>query len=336
MDNFFKGKTILCTGGSGSWGNELTQQLLNREVKKIIIYSRGEIAQVNMERKFNNPSIEYVIGDIRDANAVDRLFNQNNIEYIFHLAALKHVPICENHPQEAIKTNINGTINLINSSIKYNVNKLVDISSDKAVSPNNMYGMTKAVGEKLAIQANNLTNYTDFVCIRAGNVLGSNGSVVPHFINQIKTQNKITITNRTMTRFFLSFKEAMDLIFEATENSVGGETYVMNMPSFYINDLAEVLIEAYGNKDTVIEEIGAREGEKIHEILISEHESPNSYWYNNDFYVILPSLKINRDYSDIYDSPKVQFKEFSSRDNLKDKNLLRTLLVNGNFIKQYK
>ena len=328
----FKDRTILVDGGSGSWGNELTQQLLNREAKKIIIYSRGEISQVNMQRKFNNPSIEYVIGDIRDADAVDRLFNQNNIEFVFHLAALKHVPICENQPQEAIKTNINGTINLINSSIKYHVQKFIDVSSDKAVAPTNMYGMSKSIGEKLTIQANMLSSHTDFVCIRGGNVLGSNGSVVPHFINQIKTQNKVTITDKTMTRFFLSFKEAMDLIFEAAENSIGGETYVMNMPSFYINDLAEVLIEEYGNDATVIEEIGAREGEKIHEVLISEHESPNSYWYNNDFYVILPSLKINRDYSDIYDSPKVKFTEFSSADNIKDKNLLRTLLINGDFL----
>ena len=219
----FENKTILIDGGSGSWGNELTQQLLNREAKKIIIYSRGEISQVNMQRKFNNPSIEYVIGDIRDADAVDRLFNYNNIDYVFHLAALKHVPICENQPQEAIKTNINGTINLINSSIKHNVIKFIDVSSDKAVAPTNMYGMTKSIGEKLTIQANMLSTYTDFVCIRGGNVLGSNGSVVPHFINQIKTKNKITITDRQMTRFFLSFKEAMDLIFEAVGDVDGQE-----------------------------------------------------------------------------------------------------------------
>jgi len=329
----FKDKTILIDGGSGSWGNELTQQLLNREARKIIIYSRGEIAQVNMQRKFNNPTIEYVIGDIRDADAVDRLFHNYDIDFVFHLAALKHVPICENHPQEAIKTNINGTINLINASIKYHVSKFIDVSSDKAVAPTNMYGMSKSIGEKLTIQANMLSTHTDFVCIRGGNVLGSNGSVVPHFINQIKTQNKITITDRAMTRFFLSFKEAMDLIFQAAENSVGGETYVMNMPSFYIDDLAELLIEHYGDFNTVIEEIGAREGEKIHEILISEHESSNSYIFNNDFYVILPSLKINRDYSHIYDNPKVQFMEFSSADNIKNKGLLKILLKNGNFIK---
>jgi FlaA1/EpsC-like NDP-sugar epimerase len=333
MDNSFKGETILCTGGSGSWGNELTKQLLKRNAKKIIIYSRGEIAQVAMQRKFNNDIIEYVIGDIRDADAVDRLFNYNNIDYVFHLAALKHVPICENQPQEAIKTNINGTINLINSAVKHNVKKFIDVSSDKAVAPSNMYGMTKSVGEKLTIQANMITNHTDFVCIRAGNVLGSNGSVVPYFIDQIKTTNKLTITDSKMTRFFLSFKEAMDLIFQAAENSVGGETYVMNMPSFYIKDLAGALIDYYGNESTTIEEIGAREGEKIHEVLISEDESINSYVFNENYYVILPRLKINRNYSHIKKDNKVNFREFSSANNIKDKNVLRTLLINGNFIK---
>lgn len=329
----FKDRTILIDGGSGSWGNELTKQLLKRDAKKIIIYSRGEIAQVNMQRRFNNNTIEYVIGDIRDADAVDRLFHNYGINYVFHLAALKHVPICENHPQEAIKTNINGTINLINSAIKYNVKKFIDVSSDKAVAPSNMYGMTKSIGEKLTIQANTLTDHTDFVCIRAGNVLGSNGSVVPYFIDQIKTTNKLTVTDSKMTRFFLSFKEAMDLIFQAVENSVGGETYVMNMPSFYIKDLAEVLIDYYGNESTIIEEIGAREGEKIHEILISEDESINSYVFNENYYVILPRLKINRNYSHIKKDNKVNFKEFSSGDNIKDKDVLRTLLINGNFIK---
>lgn len=329
----FKNRTILIDGGSGSWGNELTSQLLKRDPKKIIIYSRGEISQVNMQRKFNNDIIEYVIGDIRDADAVDRLFNYHNIDYVFHLAALKHVPICENQPQEAIKTNINGTINLINASLKHNVIKFIDVSSDKAVAPTNMYGMTKSIGEKLTIQANMSSTYTDFVCIRGGNVLGSNGSVVPHFINQIKTQNKVTVTNRAMTRFFLSFKEAIGLIFQAVENSVGGETYVMNMPSFYINDLAEVLVEYYGNENTIIEEIGAREGEKIHEVLISEDESPNSFTFNENYYVILPSLKILRDYSHINKDNRVQFDEFSSADNIQNKDFLKTLLKNGNFIK---
>ena len=329
----FKNKKILIDGGSGSWGNELTTQLLEKDPKKIIIFSRGELAQVNMQRKFNNDKIEFVIGDIRDADAVDRLF-QRGIDYVFHLAALKHVPVCENQPQEAIKTNITGTINLINSSIKYGVKKFIDVSTDKAVSPTNLYGMSKAIGEKLTIQANNITNNTEFVCVRGGNVLGSNGSVVPHFINQIKNENRVTITDSTMTRYFLTLPEAISLLFEASEKSVGGETFVMNMPSFYIRDLAEVLIDHYGNLDTRIDEVGIREGEKIHEVLISEHESANSYKLNENYYVILPSININRDYSYLNEKQKVDFVTFSSEDNLKDNEFLYKLLLKGNFLKK--
>lgn len=329
----FKNKTILIDGGSGSWGNELTKQLLIKNPKKIIIFSRGEFAQVTMQRKFNNDIINYIVGDIRDADAVDRLFHNNEIDYVFHLAALKHVPICENSPQEAIKTNINGTINLINSSIKYQVKKFIDVSTDKAVSPINLYGMTKAVGEKLTIQANNLTNNTDFVCIRGGNVLGSNGSVVPFFIEQIKKYNKVTITDGEMTRFFLTLPEAISLLFQASENSIGGETFVMNMPSFYIKNLANILIKHYGDKNTIIEYIGSREGEKKHEILISENESCNSYIYDDNYYVILPSIKINKDYSHIDENKKVKFNKFSSQDNIKNDDFLYELLSKGEFLK---
>jgi len=329
----FKGKTILLDGGSGSWGNELTKQLLTKFPAKIIIFSRGELAQVEMERKFSYfKNIEYVIGDIRDADAVDRLFSTKNIDYVFHLAALKHVPVCENQPQEAIKTNINGTINLINAAIKYKVKKFIDVSTDKAVSPTNLYGMTKSVGERLTIQANNLTNDTDFVCIRGGNVLGSNGSVVPYFIDQIKKFNKVSITDHRMTRFFLTLSEAIELLFQAVEYSVGGETYVMSMPSFYIRDLAQVLVNYYGNDTTQIEEVGIREGEKIDEELISEYESNNTYFFNKDYFVILPSIKINKDYSHINKSNKVEFKTFSSADYPKKQDYLYKLLERGEFL----
>lgn len=327
----FENKVILCTGGSGSWGNELTKQLLEKNPKKIIIFSRGELSQVNMERKFRNEKIEYIIGDVRDYDVVNRACK--GVDYVYHLAALKHVPVCENNPQEAIKTNINGTQNLINACITNKVKKFIDVSTDKSVSPCNLYGMTKAVGEKLTIQANNLTNDTDFVCIRGGNVLGSNGSVVPFFIDQIKTQNKVTITDTTMTRYFLTLPEAIKLLFQATEHSVGGETYVMNMPSFKIMDLAEVIIEHYGDlRKTKFEVIGAREGEKTHEILISETESKTTYTYNDNYYVILPEIKTNRDYSHVNGLKKVSFKEFSSADNLKDATYLHGLLMDGGFL----
>lgn len=688
----FNNKVILITGGTGSWANELSKQLLEKCPKKIIIFSRGELAQVNMQRKFNDSRLEYVIGDVRDKEAVEKVVARG-VDYIFHMAALKHVPICENHPQEAIKTNIDGTTNIINASIKYKVKKVIDVSTDKACldyfqtveltdgkkrnirdivnnkeplfvkswdgekfvpkkvvnwfknklcgrqmyriryedapksgrntssvvvtedhliltdggwlpameintgdivytsdilfnekqrafilgtvlgdatlvkrnklinrvflkishgegqkewvehkyncikevvndihrytnkggrkdsfnfitktnlylselydktyindkkliprdivkpilynpntigvflatlfmddgcvtdnlfriathgftkedvdwfsetltelgynsytygctvgyttypelrfnregsdklaaligpyliesmrykmqnyadiythnsslwdmgvtkylsskitierhhyrtprdvycidiedthnfvsggivvhncSPTNLYGFTKAVGEKLVIQANNLTDNTDFVCIRGGNVLGSNGSVVPLFIDQIKRFNKVTVTCGIMTRYFLTLPEAISLLFKASESSVGGETYVMNMPSFYISELAEVLIEHYGNSNTAIDEIGIREGEKMDEVLISEHESSRSYVLDDDYYIIKSDLRLKRDFSYMDSLPKVSFEKFSSSDNLKGKIFLKGLLEKGGFL----
>jgi len=328
----FKNKRILITGGSGSWGNELTTQLLDKDIKEIIIFSRGELAQVTMERKFNNNKIRFIIGDIRDFDAINNACK--GIDIIYHLAALKHVPVCENQPQETIKTNINGTTNLINAAINNKVRKFIDVSTDKAVSPSNTYGMSKAIGEKLTIQANKLSIQTDFMCIRGGNVLGSNGSVVPFFINQIKNNNEITITSDIMTRYFLTLPEAISLLFQATEQSVGGETYVMNMPSFYIKNLGKVLMDYYGNDKTEMKIIGVREGEKIDELLISEQESLNTFKLNDDYYVILPEINTDRNYSKYNSLEKVDFKTFSSLDNLKDNNFLYQLLDNGGFLKK--
>ena len=327
----FKNKTILITGSTGSWGNELTTQLLEKNPMKVIAFSRGELAQVVMQRKFNDNRIEYVIGDVRDADAVDRLFSRG-IDYVFHLAALKHVPVCENQPQEAIKTNINGTVNVINSAIKHKTRKVIDVSTDKAVSPTNLYGFTKAVGEKLTIQANNLTEDTHFVCIRGGNVLGSNGSVVPFFIDQIKKSNKVYLTDGSMTRYFLTLSEAISLLFQAAEVSVGGETYVMNMPSFYISDVAKALINHYGDVDTTIEEIGIRPGEKLDEELVSAHEAKRSYVFNDDYYIILPDIKMNRNYRYVENLNKTTFERFTSADNVKDVDYLTGLLDKGGFL----
>ncbi len=317
--------TILITGGSGSWGRELTRQLLEKDVEKIRIFSRGEISQVAMERAFNNPRLEFIIGDVRDESAVDRV--TKDVDYIFHLAALKHVPICENHPQEAIQTNIIGTGNLINAAIKNRVKKFIDVSTDKAVNPINLYGFTKGVGERLSIQANSLTDETDFICIRGGNVLGTNGSVVPYIIDQIKT-GEVKVTDKRMTRFFLTLPQAIKLLFQATELGAGGETFVMNMPSFYILDLAELLIEHYGNSK--ITEIGAREGEKIHEILVSENEVSRTGFVNDDYYCIYPQIKTGRIYE--YYEGRLPDHGLTSSDNLKDKEYLKGLLKLGGWL----
>lgn len=328
----YENKKIFITGGTGSWGNELVSQLLTKNPKEIIIFSRGELQQVVMQRKFNNKKIKFIIGDVRDFDTLNRSMRGVNI--IYHLAALKHVPICEDQPEEAIKTNIQGTINLVNAAIENNVETVIDVSTDKAVDPLNLYGMTKAIGEKIIIHANKRTDKTKFVCVRGGNVMGSNGSVIPFFIDQIKT-GKIGITDYKMTRYFLTLSEAIKLLFKATESSIGGEIFVMNMPSCYIKDLAEVLIENY-SKDQQIKtfEIGIRPGEKLDEVLISKHESPNSFVYNKDYFIILPSIDIDNIHS-IYNNYKLQrvnFSEFSSKTTIMNKNEIQLMLKNGGFL----
>jgi UDP-N-acetylglucosamine 4,6-dehydratase/5-epimerase len=324
-------KVIFIAGGTGSWGQELVRQLLAKNVGKIIIYSRGELAQVNMMSKFNDSRIKYVIGDVRDYQQV--LKHTKEVDIIFNLAALKHVPICENHPQEAIKTNINGTTNLINAAIENKVRKFIMVSTDKAVAPTNLYGMTKAVCEKLTIQANALTKDTDFVCVRGGNVLGSNGSVVPFFIKKIKETNIVPVTDKRMTRFFLTLEDAIQLLFQAVSYSIGGEIFVMNMPSFRIIDLADILMDVYGDINTQCIVTGIKEGEKIDEILISEHETRNSFVLNNDYYVIYPEINTQREYNH-NELSKVEFKTFSTQHKVENSEALRQMLEKGGFLCQ--
>jgi len=325
----FNGKRIFISGATGSWGQTLTRMLLaNYDPKEIICFSRGELQQVLMQRRFHDPRLKFVVGDIRDYEAVR--FAMKDVDIVFHLAALKHVPICEEHPQEAIKTNITGTTNIVNAAIENGVDKVIDVSTDKAVEPLNLYGMTKAVGEKLIIQGNDLSQHTKFVCIRGGNVMGSNGSVIPYFVEQIKAGGPVTITDLDMTRFFLTLEEAITLLFTAAEDSIGGETFVMNMPACYIKDVASVLMDHYGQVD--VKEIGIKPGEKLDEMLISKHEAPLSYYYNQNYFVILPvkrTVELEAKYSSL--TPYDQ-EEFSSRTFIMGRDEIQQMLKKGNFI----
>ncbi|MHA1491515.1 MAG: polysaccharide biosynthesis protein [Promethearchaeota archaeon] len=328
---FYK-KKILITGGTGSWGQELTIQLLEKNPKEVRILSRGEFAQVTMKRKFNDDRLRFVIGDVRDYSVVHSACK--DIDYIFHLAALKHIPICEEQPNEAIKTNLYGTQNLIKAAISNNVDKVIDVSTDKAVVPFNMYGMTKAIGERLIIHANKISDNTKFICIRGGNVLGSNGSIVPFFIDTIKRFNKVTITDKRMTRFFITLQEAIGLLFKAVEKSIGGETFIMKMPSFKIIDLAQALIDIYGNENTKIVEIGARPGEKLDEVLVSKYEIENTFLFDGKYYLILPILYINglSEHYKKYNLERLNLPEYNSRTQLMDKDIIKKLLKKGGFI----
>jgi FlaA1/EpsC-like NDP-sugar epimerase len=320
----FKNKTILITGGTGSWGTELIAQLLKLEVKEIKILARNEFNMVSTLRKFNDPRLKMEIGDVRDYGKVKHACK--NVNYVFHLSALKHVPVCEDFPYEAVKTNINGTRNIIRASIDNGVDIMVDVSSDKAVLPVNTYGMTKAVGEKLTLNASKLSKKTEFMVIRGGNVMGTAGSVIPLWISQIKEQNRITITDYDMTRYFITLSEAIKLLFVAMESKINGGTFVMKMPACKIIDLARVLIKWYGNRDTIIHETGIRPGEKLDEVLISKHEVKKTFVWDENYYLIHQTL-------DWYSLPKVDFEEYSSRTYLMNEDEIKTMLEKGGFLK---
>jgi FlaA1/EpsC-like NDP-sugar epimerase len=320
----FKDKTILITGGTGSWGVEAVKQLLERNPKQIIIYSRNECNQVTMARNLANPKLKFIIGDIRDYEQVD--FACQGVDYILHLAALKHVPICEEFPYESIKTNILGTENIIKAAIKNKVKRVIDVSSDKSCDAAGVYGATKFIAERMILHANTYNSNTEFQCIRGGNVLGSAGSVVPLFISQIKKNNKITITDERMTRYFITLQEAIKLIFTAIESNIIAATYIMNMPSCKITDLADVLIAHYGDKETQVEITGMRPGEKLHEVLISKTEALNSYIYSDEYFVIFP-FDANRE-----DLQRVKFEEYNSSTKFMQKKEIKALLQKGGFL----
>lgn len=307
-----KDAVILITGGTGSWGQVLTYNLLkNHSPKEIRIYSRGEHAQVMMKRTHINNKIKYIIGDVRDKHALTMV--TRGVDVLFHLAALKHVPVCEENPWEAVMTNIVGTQNVIDASIENGIKKIVDVSTDKAVDPLNMYGLTKVCAERLIIAANLINSKSSFVCIRGGNVIGTKGSVVPLFKEQITKLNEVTITVPAMTRFFMSLEEAIGLVLKAAVDSVGGEIFVMKMSSCKITDLADVMIQRMGKKTTKKREIGIRPGEKLHEVLISQHESERTYQYD-DYFLILPQIPLEKtqEYYLKKKLKKVNFSEFSS------------------------
>jgi UDP-N-acetylglucosamine 4,6-dehydratase len=325
----FEGRRILVTGGTGSWGYELVRQLLPLNPAEVIIFSRNESNQVAMNRNFEDSRLSFCIGDVRDREALSRACA--GVDVVFHLAALKHVPVCEDQPYEALKTNVIGTQNVIEAAIENKVERVINISTDKAANPSNFYGMTKAIGEKLIVYANLLHSSTKFVCVRGGNVLGTNGSVIHLFIDQIRNKNQVSLTDRGMTRFFMTLQDAVHLLFKATVQSIGGEIFVMTMPTCRIVDLAEVLMEAMGKQVEMVE-TGVRPGEKIHEILLTEYESISTVVYDEQYLVILPTIDIPglRQHYGTY--PFVEFDTFSSSQSLMSKADIKAILVRGGFL----
>jgi len=281
-------KSVLITGGTGSLGQALTLSILEKypKIKRVIIFSRDEQKQFQMAQIFPKekyPAIRFLIGNIRDLDRLKRALRE--VDYVIHTAAMKHVHLAEYNPMECVKTNVLGAENLINACLESNVKRVIALSTDKAAAPINLYGATKLTSDKLFIAANNIkgSNPIRFSVVRYGNVMGSNGSVIPFFINK-KKDGFLPITNPNMTRFNISLQEGVDLVLYALEHAWGGEIYVPKIPSYKITDVAKAIAPECEQKI-----IGIRPGEKIHEEMITNSDSYTTYDIGK-YYVILPNL----------------------------------------------
>mgnify|MGYP001200025747 FL=1 len=279
-------KTILITGGTGSFGHKFVEMVFRQyKPKKVIIYSRDEFKQDLMRKEFkaHEKDLRFFIGDVRDKERLYRAFD--GVDYVIHAAAMKQVPACEYNPFEAIKTNIHGAQNVIDAALDKGVKKVVALSTDKAVNPINLYGGTKLVSDKLFISANAYSGGkgTRFAVVRYGNVAGSRGSVIPFFKQLIEDGEKeLPITDFRMTRFWITLEQGVELVFKALEEAKGGETYISKIPSFKITDLAKAM-----SPNVELKEVGIREGEKLHEVMITKDDSRTTYEYEKH-YIIYP------------------------------------------------
>ena len=309
-------KKILITGGTGSLGKALTKKLLETNAKIIRIYSRNESKQVEMQDQFNDPRLRFLVGDVRDLERLTKAME--DIDVVFHAAALKHVPIVEYNPFEAIKTNVLGSQNVIDACLKENVEVAVCIGTDKAVSPLNTYGSTKHLMEKLFITASNYINpirhKTKFLAVRYGNVLGSSNSVIPKFIEQIQSGKNLTITDPSMTRFTITMDQAVELILTAIKKGHGGEIFIPKLKSYKLDTLKDAILDIL-KKSVKTEKIPVRQGEKFHESLINSEELRNTYEVDN-IYVILDKQMHSNTISKWNNLKETSLKDKYSSDNV--------------------
>jgi UDP-glucose 4-epimerase len=266
----FKDKTLFIAGGTGSFGNAVLRRFLTTDIKEIRIFSRDELKQDDMRKFYNNDKLKFYIGDVRDKNSINDAMR--GVDYVFHAAALKQVPSCEFYPMQAVKTNIIGTENLLNSAIHAGVKKVIALSTDKAVYPINAMGISKAMMERVIIAKGRNVKGTTIICTRYGNVMASRGSVIPLFIDQVRSGKPITITDPNMTRFMMSLDQAVDLVLFAFENGRNGDIFVQKAPAATIELLANTMKNILGRPNHEVKTIGTRHGEKLYETLLTKEE----------------------------------------------------------------
>jgi len=321
----FRDKTLLITGGTGSFGHAVLDRFLSTEIREIRIFSRDEKKQDDMRTQYHSDKVKFYIGDVRDINSVKNAMH--GVDYVFHAAALKQVPSCEFFPLEAVKTNVFGTDNVLSASISYGVKKVICLSTDKAAYPINAMGTSKAMMEKVVVAKSRTVSpdRTSICCTRYGNVMASRGSVIPRFVEQIKAGHPLTVTEPSMTRFIMSLEEAVELVLFAFENAESGDIMVQKAPACTIGVLAQAVKELFkSNAETQI--IGIRHGEKMYETLLTEEESANAQDMGNFFRV--PCDKRDLNYEKYFDQGS---KEISP---IKEFNSENTTLLNIEEVKQ--
>lgn len=330
----FKGKTLLITGGTGSFGNAVLKRFLNTDIKEIRIFSRDEKKQDDMRNLYHNDKLKFFIGDTRNYESICQAMH--GVDYVFQAAALKQVPSCEFFPLEAVRTNILGTENVLNAAIDNNVKNVICLSTDKAVYPINAMGMTKSLMEKIAVAKSRTSKNTIISITRYGNVMCSRGSVIPLFIDQIKSGQPITITDPNMTRFMMSLESAVDLVLFAFEHSKGGELFIQKAPGATIRTLAEAVCELFGSTQAP-HIIGTRHGEKLYESLLTREEMVRAIDLG-DYYMV-PSDNRDLNYSKYFSKGQTEFskaQDYTSHNTRRlDKEEMKQMLLSLDYVKEH-
>jgi len=324
----FKDKILLITGGTGSFGGAVLRRFLTTNIKEIRIFSRDELKQDDMRRYYGSAKLKFYIGDVRDKNSIDDVMR--GVDYVFHAAALKQVPSCEFYPMQAVKTNVIGTENVLNSAIDFGIEKVICLSTDKAVYPINAMGASKAMMEKVIVAKGRNVKDTMIACTRYGNVMASRGSVIPLFIEQIRNGLPMTVTDPNMTRFMMSLDQAVDLVLFAFENGESGDIFVQKAPAATVELLAHTLKNLLGKPKNVVKVIGTRHGEKLYETLLTKEEMVKAIDLG-DYYRV-PSDARNLNYNQFFEDGEeviTQAHEYHSHNTHRlNEEELRELLLN--------